>query len=272
MLKRTISSVVLAPIFVYLIYLGEIPFLICVLLICGISAWEFGHIYDQDEVFKIPLALLVISVELLILARWFIGFDASHRVLTGCIMAAMTWGVVACEQGIPKTAVSFAVLTTGMVYIGWLGGYFISLRHLDKGFTKLLLVISFTWSSDIGAYLVGKTIGKHKMAPLVSPHKTWEGFIGGVVFTLATAFFVERFVPAVDAILNARQILVLALMLSICSPIGDLGESMIKRSFNVKDSSHLIPGHGGFFDRFDSMFFSLPIGYYFFEMISRGFV
>lgn len=272
MLKRTLSAVILAPIFIWLIYYGSWPFLIVVLLICDVSAWEFGHIFDQDKDLKIPLVLLVITVTILILSRWFLGFDAAHRTLTFCIMSAMTWGVLACEQRIPHTAISFAVLTTGMVYIGWLGGYMISLRQLDHGVTKLFLVISFTWSGDIGAYLVGKALGKHKMMPFVSPKKSWEGFIGGVLFTVGAAILAEHFIPTVDLILNMKQIMIMAFLLSVCAPIGDFGESMIKRTFGVKDSSNLIPGHGGFFDRFDSMFFAMPIGYYFYEAITLGFV
>lgn len=272
MLKRVISAAILAPIFIALILLGGYWLLGTVLLICGISAWEFGRLYDHTTEFRIPLILLILCVEVLILARWTFGIGASHRALTFCIMSALVWGVVACEQGLPKPAISFAVLTTGMVYVGWLGGYMVSLEQLESGTVKLLLVISMTWASDIGAYLIGRMIGKHHMLPLVSPKKTWEGYVGGIVFSIGVAIAAETFIPAIDTILDIRQIIVLALMISTLCPIGDFGESMLKRSFNIKDSSNLIPGHGGFLDRFDSIFWALPIGYYFFEMISLGFV
>ena len=95
------------------------------------------------------LALLVISVIVLILARWFIGIDASHRILTLCIMGAMLCGTVLCEQEVPKSALSFTVLTTGMVYIGWLGGYMISLRQLPNGMVKFLLVLALIFRNRL---------------------------------------------------------------------------------------------------------------------------
>ena len=267
MKTRILSICVLVPIFISCAYLGGYPYLAMILLICGICAWEFARIYDCTGEFRIPLILSVVCVEILIIARYFLGVDASHRTLTFCIITAMIWGIWACEHEIPHSAVSFAVLTSDMVYIGWLGGYMISNRMQEDGFVKLMLIVSMVWTNDSFAYLVGRKIGKHKISKHVSPRKSWEGAIGGVVFTVLLAILAERFIPAVSAILNMKQIIILSLMVSIVGPLGDLGESMIKRSFGVKDSSHLIPGHGGFFDRFDAMFFAMPIGYYFFELI-----
>ena len=132
MKARIISACIFVPVVLAASVLGGLPFLAMVLVICGITAWEFGHIFDQHDNVRVPLILLVVSVIVLILARWFIGIDASHRILTLCIMGAMLCGTVLCEREIPKSALSFTVLTTGMVYIGWLGGYMISLRQLPK--------------------------------------------------------------------------------------------------------------------------------------------
>ena len=143
----------------------------------------------------------------------------------------------------------------------------ISLRQLPDGMVKFLLVMALIWIYDVGAFFVGIAIGKHKMFRVVSPKKSWEGFFGGIVVTILCAILIERFIPAVDAILNMKEIVVLALVVSLSSPLGDYGESMIKRCYGVKDSSNLIPGHGGFFDRFDSCFFAMPAAYYFFELI-----
>ena len=145
MKARIISACILVPVVVISTVLGGWPFLALVLVICGITAWEFGHIFDQHDNVRVPLILLVISVIVLILARWFIGIDASHRILTLCIMGAMLCGTVLCEQEVPKSALSFTVLTTGMVYIGWLGGYMISLRQLPQGEIKFLVVMVMVW-------------------------------------------------------------------------------------------------------------------------------
>ncbi len=270
MKKRFFSTIILAPIFLLLIWLGGYYFLASVLIIFGLCAWEFARIYDHE--FRIPIFMLVVMVEIMLLLRWYLGLGAAHRIMTVCLMAAIVWGIWACEVQIPKAAVSFAVLTTGVVYIGWLGGYMISLRQADSGFWKLVLVLCLTWMNDIGAYLIGKPLGRHHILPHVSPKKTWEGCVGGFVFTMLTAFLMEKFIPAVDVLVNWKQVLILAAMISVVTPIGDFGESMIKRSFNVKDSSNLIPGHGGFFDRFDSVIWAMPIGYYFFEALSLNLI
>ena len=267
MKARILSACVLVPVMVGASVAGGIPFLVLVLLICGVTAWEFGRIFDQRDGMRIPLIQLVVSVLVLILARWFLGIDASHRVLTLCIMGAILCGTILCEREIPKSALSFTVLTTGMVYIGWLGGYMISLRQLPDGMIKFLLVMALIWIYDVGAFFVGMAIGRHKMFKIVSPKKSWEGFFGGIVVTVLIAVIIEWLVPAVDMILDMKQAIVLALIVSIAAPFGDFGESMIKRCFGVKDSSNLIPGHGGFFDRFDSCFFAMPAAYYFFELI-----
>ena len=267
MKERVISACVLVPVVCLTAYFGGIPFLALVMIICGISAWEFGHIFDQHDGIRTPLFLLVVSVLVLILARWVLGIDASHRTLTLCIMGAMLCGTILCEKEVPKSALSFVVLTTGMVYIGWLGGYMISLRRLPDGCIKFLLVIFMVWISDVGAFFVGTAIGKHKMFRIVSPKKSWEGFFGGIFFTMLISALLRTLVPQIRAILDLKQLLVLAGLVSLSGPLGDFGESMIKRNYGIKDSSNLIPGHGGFFDRFDSCFFAMPIAYYFFEFI-----
>ena len=267
MKARVLSACVIVPVIIAASLLGGVPFLMVVLIICGISAWEFGRIFDQHDGIRTPLILLVISVVVLILARYFIGIDASHRTLTFCIMGAMLCGTILCERNVPKSALSFVVLTTGMVYIGWLGGYMISLRQLPDGAVKFLIVICMVWINDVGAFFVGSAIGKHKMFKIVSPKKSWEGFFGGIFFTMLASGLAHAVIPQVHAVIELKHILFLAASVSVSAPLGDYGESMIKRCYGVKDSSNLIPGHGGFFDRFDSCFFAMPVAYYVFELI-----
>lgn len=111
------------------------------------------------------------------------------------------------------------------------------------------------WANDSGAYLVGVTLGKHKLFPRISPKKTWEGLIGGVVFTVIAGYFVSTFF----ADLKWYYWLIIALIVSIMGALGDLVESMLKRSVNVKDSGKFLPGHGGVLDRFDAVIFAAPL-------------
>ena len=118
------------------------------------------------------------------------------------------------------------------------------------------------WASDVGAYVVGISIGKHKMFERVSPKKTWEGFFGGMLFALTTGFILSK-TTINGNVLELWQWLVFALTVFIFGTLGDLVESLFKRSLDVKDSGSLMPGHGGLLDRFDSAIIAAPVAYIF---------
>ena len=115
------------------------------------------------------------------------------------------------------------------------------------------------WSSDSFAYFSGRLFGKHKMAPKISPKKTWEGFAGGVVLTLILGFFIENYFPELRG-----NWMVVGFLVATFAPLGDLVESQLKRSFGVKDSGNIIPGHGGVLDRLDSFIICVPVIYLYF--------
>lgn len=130
----------------------------------------------------------------------------------------------------------------------------------EKTFTlEVFMLFVLIWSSDTFAYLTGKFFGKHKMAPKISPKKTWEGFAGGVVLTLVLGFFIEQYFPELRG-----NWMIVGLLVSIFAPLGDLVESQLKRSFAVKDSGNIIPGHGGVLDRLDSFIICAPVVYLYF--------
>jgi len=130
----------------------------------------------------------------------------------------------------------------------------------SKTFTlEIFMLFVLIWSSDTFAYLTGKFFGKHKMAPRISPKKTWEGFAGGVVLTLILGFFVEQYFPELRG-----NWMIVGFLVSVFAPLGDLVESQLKRSFAVKDSGNIIPGHGGVLDRLDSFLICVPVVYLYF--------
>lgn len=122
-------------------------------------------------------------------------------------------------------------------------------------YRRILALLFLVWSSDIGAYAAGKTFGKHKLAPKISPGKTWEGAIGGFLLTLAMGWAMGYLLPE----LSLTYRLVVAGVVAVFGPLGDLAESMLKRSVGVKDSGRIMPGHGGLLDRFDAFLFILPV-------------
>ncbi len=147
----------------------------------------------------------------------------------------------------------------GLFYIG--GGciFLTMIPYKNEDFAKYLIIGIFIliWVNDSFAYLVGRTFGRTKLFPRVSPKKTWEGTIGGMVFTLATAYFMARYEP----IVNPMQWVTLAAVIVITGSFGDLVESKLKRSAGVKDSGAIMPGHGGMLDRLDSLIFAAPFAY-----------
>jgi phosphatidate cytidylyltransferase len=164
------------------------------------------------------------------------------------------------DQRVGDWAVSFA----GGLYLGWTGGHLAELRVLPDGLWWLALAIGATWATDSGAYLIGRALGKHKLAPAISPGKTWEGYFGGLIAGGLTGAAIGAASP--PGLLAGALAGTLVGALSV---FGDLIESMIKRQANAKDSGHLIPGHGGVLDRIDSLLWSGVIVFYIAQYMPR---
>ena len=150
-----------------------------------------------------------------------------------------------------------AVTLLGLCYVSIPMSMLVLLAHPGISFTpgRVFCLILFVWAADTGAYFAGKNFGKHKLAPSISPAKTWEGWAGGAALTLATGWAAGYFLP--DIPLSHR--LVAAGVVAVFGPLGDLAESMLKRSAGVKDSGTFLPGHGGLLDRFDAFLLVLPV-------------
>ncbi len=149
-----------------------------------------------------------------------------------------------------------------VLYVGLPLGFSLGLITLDsaeKFSWEVFWLFVLIWSSDSFAYFSGRLFGKHLMAPKISPKKTWEGLIGGVVLTLLFSFFIESNLPQLQG-----NWIVVGFLVAISAPLGDLIESQLKRNFNVKDSGKIIPGHGGILDRLDSFLFCAPVLYLYF--------
>ena len=149
---------------------------------------------------------------------------------------------------------SFVLLSTLYVGIGFY--YFIETRAIEGGLAYVIFALLIVWTTDSGAYFTGRKLGKRKLWPEISPNKTVEGFVGGIVWAIVTALIIQWISPLTSSYIILIGITIVA---SIFGQLGDLVESGIKRHFNVKDSGNLPPGHGGILDRFDSLLFVLPL-------------
>jgi len=145
----------------------------------------------------------------------------------------------------------------GLLYVSLPMSFLCVVAYGPTGYDyrRIFALLLLVWSSDIGAYAAGKTFGKHKLAPKISPGKTWEGAIGGFLLTLAMGWALGYLLPE----LSVTYRLVVAAVVAVFGPLGDLAESMLKRSVGVKDSGRIMPGHGGLLDRFDAFLFILPV-------------
>ena len=152
----------------------------------------------------------------------------------------------------------------GIFYVSWCFSFLIKLRFLDapslpSGSWLVVLLLLITKGGDVGAYFVGSAIGRHALAPRISPHKTWEGMVGGLLFSVGGALVLRPVFSQVPV----QHLLILGLMLGILGQLGDLSESLIKRDCQVKDSGTLLPGMGGVLDVLDSLLFTAPICYFY---------
>jgi phosphatidate cytidylyltransferase len=260
--QRALVAVVLIPIGIVFIYFGGWAFAAMVAVILGLAAWEYGRLFRAGD-FEPADVLIIAGSVLLLLGRAWDGFDSAHWIISLLVLASMTYHLIAYERGRDRAASDFAVTLSGIFYIGWFGSYLVSLRDLPDGLWWILLVLPSVWLADSGAYFVGRAFGKRKFSPRLSPKKTWEGYFGGVVVgtlgSVLLAFILNLIAPGVMTPLQGG---IMGLLLAILTPLGDLGESMVKRQFGIKDSSNLIPGHGGVFDRIDSWLWAGVIGFY----------
>jgi phosphatidate cytidylyltransferase len=182
-------------------------------------------------------------------------------LLTGGIVISLITLLVRKEKfnAFPAWAWTFA----GILYVGWLLGYLVALRGIEDGRNWVFYALFCTFGSDTAAFFIGRAIGKRKLAPSISPGKTWAGAIGSILGAMAVSFLFLLSTPlSLASQLSLWQAAVLGLLVSIFGQLGDLVESLLKRNVGVKDAGNLIPGHGGILDRMDSIVFAVVIVYY----------
>jgi phosphatidate cytidylyltransferase len=183
------------------------------------------------------------------------GLPGLSAVVTGLIAASLVWHTLFVQVRTADTALT----VFGAVYTGFLLAYFVLVRSLDAGLVLSIVLIASVWANDVGAFFIGSLLGKHRLAPHISPKKSWEGFLAGVGGSLAV-WAMAAFIPASG--ITLVQALVTGLAVGLASVIGDLAESRMKREAGVKDSGTSLPGHGGFLDRLDSLIFVCLVAYW----------
>lgn len=163
---------------------------------------------------------------------------------------------------------SWSWTVAGVLYIGWMLSYWLNLRFLDDRGIWVYLAMLTTFANDTGAFFVGRALGKHPLAPAISPNKTWEGALGGLLSAIAAAIIVSAILNLFSPFyVEYWQLIILGFLISLFAQFGDLLESLLKRNMGVKDSGKLLLGHGGVLDRLDSLIFVGAIVYYYVKWV-----
>ena len=276
--KRLITALWGIPLLVAAIWFDTpLPWFTILVAICGVLAvFEFYRLVEASAVppltyFGLIWTLLFIvgrdSDLLSILEPHFDLNLITPLLLTSAVMLPLIWLLRRGPQ--EKAFTSWAWTIAGILYVGWLLSHLVAIRGLDDGRNWVFLALFTTFAADTAAFFAGRAFGRHLLAPRISPGKTWEGAIAGVFGAILVSLFFT--LPELFAVSNPLhlqelacwQAILLGLLVSIFGHLGDLVESLFKRNMGVKDSSQLIPGHGGVLDRMDSVVFTCIVVYYY---------
>jgi phosphatidate cytidylyltransferase len=267
--RRIIFAVIAAPASVAIVYFGDWALAIVLSILAALAAWEFFRM--SRETGALPLepagialaALLPIAVHAQRLGVYTLSLTAIVAMAL-VLFASTIW--LRGPAGKPVSSVSITAF--GVLYAG-LFAYIYSLRYHDyavgaaAGTALVFLPIFLTWTTDVGAYAFGRAFGRKKLLPSVSPGKTVEGAVGGLGLTIVICLLYVRFIlmPYAQLGLTIQGAVLFAIVISVAAQTGDLAESLLKREAGVKDSSGILPGHGGILDRFDGLLFVMPIAF-----------
>jgi phosphatidate cytidylyltransferase len=256
LLSRIVVAAILLPLVIGLVYLGG-WWLFGLALVGGLLALH--ELFEMTRELR-PLVLggylgyiaLLLGLQLGGI-EWMLG-----GLLATFVLAFVVYGLGGARQ---SATASFAMTLLGVAWVGAGIGCLLLVRDIPEfGFWAVMAVLFTVFAADTGAFFVGRTVGRHRMAPVISPNKSWEGFVGGVLAAVGVSFVIlyrDR-----DEFLTIPESLLLGLAIAIAAVLGDLFESAIKRDLEVKDSGRVLGGHGGMLDRLDSLLWAGPVAYF----------
>ncbi|MGN7386783.1 phosphatidate cytidylyltransferase [Sporosarcina sp. SAFN-015] len=256
MKQRIITALVALAVFFPLVIIGGLPFTIAIYVIASIGLYELLRMKDI-RIFSIEGILVWIALAILLIpSKWTVEFQqwigyTKIEIMFALILILLIYTVISKN----KFTFDHAAFTAfSALYVGI--GFYYLIETRFYGFEYVFYALLVIWTTDSGAYFVGRKIGKRKLWPEISPNKTVEGFLGGIVFAVLFACVIQIFYPIAP---SYGMLIIVTIIASIVGQLGDLVESALKRHFGVKDSGNLLPGHGGILDRFDSLLFVLPL-------------
>jgi phosphatidate cytidylyltransferase len=257
--QRVLVSVVAIPVILAASYFGNIYFFLFAVIIALISFYEFSRFVRNKDIYT-NFWVGIIFILLLLINEYLHYFDNYSLLLL--LVIVLTLFELFRNTG--SAIINIGTTFLGILYIGFFASALIGIREFypridylyERGGFLIISILATIWICDSAAFFGGINLGKHKLFPRVSPKKSWEGAVFGFVFAIITMLAAK--VIILD-FLSWVSVIILGIIIGIFGQIGDLIESLFKRDAGVKDSSSLIPGHGGIFDRFDSLLYTAPV-------------
>ncbi len=262
LLQRILSALVFIPIIFAAIWFGDPWFSLLVGIVAILGVMEFYKMPAHHQGQTLTVFGVVWTVLFVLSSHW----NDWHNglvlplLITSAVVFSLIWLVFRYRTEGAFTGWCWTL--GGIFYIGWMLSHYIGLRALEDGRDWVLFVIFATFAADSCAFLVGRAWGRHPIAPLISPAKTVEGTIGGFVGAIAAAIALYYFLGLP---IRLDKVIALGCLIGVFAHLGDLAESLLKRSSGIKESGRLIPGHGGILDRLDSIVFTGIVVYYYVE-------
>ncbi len=266
MTRRIAVGVALGALVVGLLLAGRLPVAILVGVLCVLAADELLRLARSRGVRSVPLAAFLGIAALIVIA--YMRGEKGAVMFPAAVAGAVALSALALmfRRAMGGTTTAISTTALAVVYVGVLPAYIVVVLAMPWGRSLVFGLAVLVVANDVASYVVGARFGRRPLAPTVSPAKTWEGFFAGAVATLiAGAVLGVTMSPA----FTVARALILAGVVAIAAPIGDLTESMIKRDVGAKDSGTLLPGHGGILDRFDSFIVTAPLFFYAYRALVR---
>ena len=259
--QRVITGLWGIPLLIAAVWFAQpLPWFTLLVAIWGLLAvFEFYKIVAGAKV--LPLTYFGLIWTLLFILSPHLNYAFTiPLLLTSAVVLSLLWLLLRPQK--EGAFIGWAWTIAGILYVGWLLSHFVALRGLDEGRNWVFLALFATFGSDTAAFFAGRALGRHHLAPGISPGKTWEGAIAGILGAIIVSLLFT--IPSPLSLpLGYGQAIVLGLLVSLFGQLGDLIESLLKRNMGVKDSGRLLPGHGGALDRIDSVVFAGVVVYYY---------
>src|SRR4030042_2140493 len=262
-LKRTATIIIGIFLSFLTIFWKGFPFFIIIIIIALLGLKELysmAHKGGYRPSYILGSVLTFYFIIITVYDLYCLNYYIENIIITFFIILTFIFQLF--KKDYSKVLADTSITIFGGIYLGYLLSFVLKVKDLPNGNYYLISLLIITWANDTGAYLVGTKFGKNKIFPKISPKKTIEGSIGGIIFSIASTFALKNWLD-----LTFNELLSLGLIISIIAQLGDLFESVLKRGSGIKDSGTLIPGHGGILDSLDSLIFTAPIFYYYITLL-----